>query len=132
MSAMSNIGSLPKAEISRVTRQNLAQIESFRKTRAQQHSHITALRLKIQELERGVRRSGTTTSQASSARAALAADGEKRRFSRKREPPPDQARRVRCVVRPAGGASGQTIHTRERGRRVRDLSRLIDWRRCVG
>ena len=54
---MSQLASLLKSEISRVARKEVrVEIESLRKSSAQQRGHIAALRRQVQDLERALRR----------------------------------------------------------------------------
>jgi DNA-binding transcriptional regulator YiaG len=116
---MPNIAAVLKDEIARIARKELrAQTEDVRKTSAQNRSHIAALRKRIDELERElkrVRRSATREAPASSA-GEEEDNGTSRRFSASRL----AAQRQKLGLSAADfatllGVSGQSVYKWEHG-----------------
>jgi DNA-binding transcriptional regulator YiaG len=115
---MPNIAAVLKSEIARIARKEVrTQTEEFRKSSAQYRTHIAALRKRIDELERQLKRVGKT-----SARSSQAADesdddqGTSRRFSAARL----AAQRQKLGLSAADfatllGVSGQSVYKWEHG-----------------
>lgn len=115
---MPNIAAVLKGEIARIARKEIrAETEEFRKASAQHRTHIAALRRRVDELERQLKRVGKGT-----ARAATAAQddnegqGSQRRFS----PTRLAAQRSKLGLSAADfaallGVSGQSVYKWEHG-----------------
>jgi DNA-binding transcriptional regulator YiaG len=115
---MPNIAAVLKDEIARVARKEIrAQSEDFKKSSAQYRSHIAALRRRVDELERQLKRVGKATGRASAAAEAGEDDqGTPRRFS----PARLAAQRSKLGLSAADfatllGVSGQSIYKWEHG-----------------
>ncbi|MDB5751940.1 MAG: transcriptional regulator, family-like protein [Ramlibacter sp.] len=118
---MPNIAVVFKEEIARIARKEVrAETEDFRKTFAQYRTHLAALRRRIDELERQLKRVGKASSAASggAADAAEADDGQgsARRFSAARL----AAQRSKLGLSAADfaallGVSGQSVYKWEHG-----------------
>jgi len=114
---MPNIAAVLKDEIARIARKEVrAQTEDFKKSSAQYRAHIAALRRRVDDLERQLRRVGKA---AGRAQAAPAGDGETatpRRFSAARL----AAQRSKLGLSAADfatllGVSGQSVYKWEHG-----------------
>ncbi|MGV3571710.1 MAG: helix-turn-helix domain-containing protein [Ramlibacter sp.] len=115
---MPNIAAVLKGEIARIARKEIrAETEEFRKASAQHRAHIAALRRRVDELERQLKRVGKGT-----ARAATApqdddeGQGSQRRFS----PTRLAAQRSKLGLSAADfaallGVSGQSVYKWEHG-----------------
>lgn len=116
---MPNIAAVLKTEIARIARKEVrGQTEEFRKSSAQYRSHIAALRKRIDELERQMKRVGKSTGRSAPAAAAESDDGQgtSRRFSATRL----AAQRQKLGLSAADfatllGVSGQSVYKWEHG-----------------
>lgn len=115
---MPNIAAVLKDEIARVARKEIrAQTEDFKKSSAQYRSHIAALRRRVDDLERQLKRVGKASGRAGAAAAAAEEDhGTPRRFSAARL----AAQRRKLGLSAADfatllGVSGQSIYKWEHG-----------------
>jgi DNA-binding transcriptional regulator YiaG len=113
---MPNIATVFKAEIARIARKEVrSQTEEFRKASGQYRSHIAALRRRIDELERQVKRVGKTAGRSATAEAGDD-QATSRRFSAKRL----AAQRQKLGLSAADfavllGVSGQSVYKWEHG-----------------
>ena len=130
---MPNIAAVFKDEIARIARKEVrAQTEEFKKASAQYRTHIAALRRRVDELERQLKRVGKASARASAAPAEDDADGPQRRFSPKRL----AAQRRKLGLSAADfatllGVSGQSVYKWEHGEarpRARQLQAIADLR----
>lgn len=115
---MPNIAAVLKDEIARIARKEVrAQTEDFRKASAQYRSHIAALRRRIDELERELKKVRKTSTRAAPAAAEDGQDGGKqRRFSATRFA--SQRRKLGLSAADFGallGVSGQSVYKWEHG-----------------
>jgi DNA-binding transcriptional regulator YiaG len=115
---MPNIAAVLKDEIARIARKELrAQTEDVRKTSAQNRSHIAALRKRIDELERELKRVRKSTSREAPASSSGEDDNStSRRFSASRL----AAQRQKLGLSAADfatllGVSGQSVYKWEHG-----------------
>lgn len=115
---MPNIAVVLKGEIARIARKEIrAETQEFRKASAQHRAHIAALRRRIDDLERQLKRVGKSTGRASVARAEEEEDqGTPRRFSAARL----AAQRTKLGLSAADfaallGVSGQSVYKWEHG-----------------
>lgn len=115
---MPNIAAVLKDEIARVARKEIrAQTEDFKKSSAQYRSHIAALRRRVDDLERQLKRVGKASGRAGAAAAAAEeGQGTPRRFSAARL----AAQRRKLGLSAADfatllGVSGQSIYKWEHG-----------------
>lgn len=116
---MPNIAAVLKDEIARIARKEVrAQTEDLRKSTAQYRAHIAALRRRVDELERQLRRAtkGAGRSAPPAADDDEASDGPQRRFSAKRL----AAQRQKLGLSAADfatllGVSGQSVYKWEHG-----------------
>jgi len=116
---MPNIAALLKDEISRIARKEIrAQTEDVRKASTQYRAHIAALRRRIEELERELRRVRKTGSRGEAAKGGGDEDdsGTPRRFSAARL----AAQRHKLGLSAADfatllGVSGQSVYKWEHG-----------------
>lgn len=113
---MPNIAVVLKEEIARIARKEIrAETEDFRKTSAQQRAHIAALRRRVDDLERQLKRVGK--SGAGEAPADVdSEEGQARRFSATRL----AAQRRKLGLSAADfaallGVSGQSVYKWEHG-----------------
>lgn len=116
---MPNIAAVLKDEISRIARKEVrAQTEDFKKSSAQYRAHIAALRRRVDELEKQLKRVGKTAGRAS-VQAPQEDDesaGTRRRFSATRL----AAQRRKLGLSAADfaallGVSGQSVYKWEHG-----------------
>ena len=114
---MPNIAAVFRDEIARIARKEVrAQTGEFKKASAQYRTHIAALRRRVDELERQLKRVGKASARASAAPAEDDADGPQRRFSPKRL----AAQRRKLGLSAADfatllGVSGQSVYKWEHG-----------------
>ena len=115
---MPNIAAVLKSEIARIARKEVrSQTEEFRKSSTQYRSHIAALRKRIDELERQLKRVGKTSARSAQAPAEPDDDqGTSRRFSAARL----AAQRQKLGLSAADfatllGVSGQSVYKWEHG-----------------
>ncbi|HEX2548169.1 MAG TPA: helix-turn-helix transcriptional regulator [Ramlibacter sp.] len=114
---MPNIAAVLKDEIARIARKEVrAQTEEFKKSSAQYRAHIAALRRRIDDLERQVKRVGKSSTRSSPAAEAEDAGGRQRRFSATRL----AAQRRKLGLSAADfatllGVSGQSVYKWEHG-----------------
>jgi DNA-binding transcriptional regulator YiaG len=115
---MPNIAAVFKAEIARIARKEVrSQTEEFRKASGQYRSHIAALRRRIDDLERQVKRAGKSGGRSAQAAPAESDDeGTSRRFSATRL----AAQRRKLGLSAADfavllGVSGQSVYKWEHG-----------------
>lgn len=115
---MPNIAGVLKDEIARIARKEVrAQTEEFKKASAQYRAHIAALRRRVDELERQLKRVGKASGRASAASTAEGDDeGTPRRFSATRL----AAQRSKLGLSAADfatllGVSGQSVYKWEHG-----------------
>lgn len=118
---MPNIAAVLKGEIARIARKEVrAQTEEFRKASTQYRGHIAALRRRIDELERQVKRVGKSAARAAPAASPADDDeggpGSQRRFSATRL----AAQRAKLGLSAADfaallGVSGQSVYKWEHG-----------------
>lgn len=116
---MPNIAAVLKGEIARIARKEIrAETGEFRKASAQHRTHIAALRRRIDELERQLKRVGKTAARAPAAVAEEeeSASGTARRFSATRL----AAQRRKLGLSAADfatllGVSGQSVYKWEHG-----------------
>lgn len=118
---MPNIAVVLKDEIARIARKEVrAQTQDFKKASAQYRTHIAALRRRVDELERQLKRVGRTATRGSAPRAAEEKENEEggtpRRFSATRF----AAQRRKLGLSAADfaallGVSGQSVYKWERG-----------------
>lgn len=116
---MPNIAVVLKDEIARIARKEVrAQTQDFKKASAQYRTHIAALRRRVDELERQLKRAGRTATRAGAPRAAEENEegGTPRRFSATRF----AAQRRKLGLSAADfaallGVSGQSVYKWERG-----------------
>lgn len=116
---MPNIAAVLKDEIARIARKEVrAQTEDFKKSSAQYRAHIAALRRRVDDLERQLKRVGKTTGRAAPHPAGGDADeqGTSRRFSATRL----AAQRRKLGLSAADfatllGVSGQSVYKWEHG-----------------
>lgn len=115
---MPNIAAVLKTEIARIARKEVrSQTDEFRKSSTQYRSHIAALRKRIDELERQVKRVGKSAGRAAPAAAGSDDDqGTSRRFSAARL----AAQRQKLGLSAADfatllGVSGQSVYKWEHG-----------------
>jgi len=119
---MPNIAAVLKGEITRITRKEVrAQTEEIRKASAQSRSTIAALRRRIDELERQLKRVGKGTGQAASAASPGDDAGESGETGRRRFSPTRlAAQRAKLGLSAADfaallGVSGQSVYKWEHG-----------------
>lgn len=115
---MPNIAAVLKDEIARIARKEVrAQTEDFRKASAQYRSHIAALRRRIDELERELKKVRKTSTRAAPATAEdEQGGGKQRRFSATRFA--SQRRKLGLSAADFGallGVSGQSVYKWEHG-----------------
>lgn len=114
---MPNIAVVLKGEIARIARKEIrAETQEFRKASAQYRAHIAALRRRIDDLERQLKRVGKAGGRASPAPAEEEDQGTPRRFSAARL----AAQRTRLGLSAADfaallGVSGQSVYKWEHG-----------------
>jgi DNA-binding transcriptional regulator YiaG len=114
---MPNIAIVLKDEIARIARKEVrAQTDEFKKASAQYRTHIAALRRRIDEMERQLKRVGKSAARADSAPASDEAEDTPRRFS----PTRLAAQRRKLGLSAADfasllGVSGQSIYKWEHG-----------------
>lgn len=114
---MPNIAAVLKDEIARIARKEVrAQTEDFRKTSAQYRAHIAALRRRVDELERQLKRASKTGARAAAPEAGDESQGPPRRFSASRL----AAQRRKLGLSAADfatllGVSGQSVYKWEHG-----------------
>ncbi|WP_332824586.1 helix-turn-helix domain-containing protein [Ramlibacter sp.] len=115
---MPNIAAVLKTEIARIARKEVrSQTEEIRKSSAQYRSHIAALRKRVDELERQLKRVGKSAGRSAPAAAAESDDeGTSRRFSATRL----AAQRRKLGLSAADfatllGVSGQSVYKWEHG-----------------
>ncbi len=114
---MPNIAAVLKDEIARIARKEVrAQTEDFRKTSAQYRAHIAALRRRVDELERQLKRVSKTSARAATPEADEESQGPPRRFSASRL----AAQRRKLGLSAADfatllGVSGQSVYKWEHG-----------------
>lgn len=122
MTAMPNIASILKSEISRVARKEVrAEIESLRKASVQYRAAIAGLRRQIVELEKEVRRSTKSRPQSDPSAGPVAVDGEATGTPRRFSPARLAAVRLKTGLSAAVygqlvGVSGQTVYNWEQGK----------------
>ncbi|HZN46250.1 MAG TPA: helix-turn-helix transcriptional regulator [Ramlibacter sp.] len=113
---MPNIAAVLKDEIARIARKEVrAQTEDFKKVSAQYRSHIAALRKRVDELERQLRRAGRPARNATAAQEEEP-QGTPRRFSASRLA--GQRSKLGLSAADFGallGVSGQSIYKWEHG-----------------
>src|SRR5215218_1958713 len=115
---MPNIAAVLKDEIARIARKEVrSQTEDFKKSSAQYRAHIAALRRRVDELERQLKRVGKSTGRSSAPAAEEDdSDGRQRRFSATRL----AAQRRKLGLSAADfaallGVSGQSVYKWEHG-----------------
>lgn len=115
---MPNIASVFKEEIARLARKEVrSQTAELKKASAQHRAHIAALRRRIEELERQIKRAGKTAARAPAATASQDDEaGTPRRFSSARL----AAQRRKLGLSAADfatllGVSGQSVYKWEHG-----------------
>lgn len=114
---MPNIAAVLKDEIARIARKEVrAQTEDFKKSSAQYRAHIAALRRRVDELERQLKRVGKAADRASAAPADDEDASTPRRFSAARL----AAQRNKLGLSAADfaallGVSGQSVYKWEHG-----------------
>lgn len=130
---MPNIAVVLKDEIARIARKEVrAQTQDFKKASAQYRTHIAALRRRVDELERQLKRVGKTSGRGSSAPRAAEEDddaGTPRRFSATRF----AAQRRKLGLSAADfaallGVSGQSVYKWEHGEarpRAKQLETIV-------
>lgn len=132
---MPNIAVVLKGEIARIARKEIrAETQEFRKASAQHRAHIAALRRRIDDLERQLKRVGKSTGRASVARTEEEEEdqGTPRRFSAARL----AAQRNKLGLSAADfaallGVSGQSVYKWEHGEarpRARQLEAIAELR----
>jgi len=134
---MPNIAVVLKDEIARIARKEVrAQTDDFKKASAQYRTHIAALRRRVDELERQLKRAGKTGGRAAPAAAEGDEDegglGTPRRFSATRL----SAQRKKLGLSAADfaallGVSGQSVYKWEHGEarpRARQLEAIAELR----
>jgi DNA-binding transcriptional regulator YiaG len=114
---MPNIAAVLKDEIARIARKEVrAQTEDLKKVSAQYRSHVAALRKRVDELERQLRRAGRPTRGAAAAQQEEEPQGTPRRFSASRLA--GQRSKLGLSAADFGallGVSGQSIYKWEHG-----------------
>jgi DNA-binding transcriptional regulator YiaG len=125
---MPNIAVLLKDEIARIARKEVRQqTGDFKKASTQHRAHIAALRRRVEELERELKRARRANARASAADAAEDGDGAtRRRFS----PARLAAQRTKLGLSAADfgallGVSGQSVYKWEHGE-ARPRSRQLE------
>ena len=124
---MPNIAALLKDEIARVARKEIrAQTAEFKKSSAQYRAHIAALRRRVDDLERQLKKVGKVAGRGSAAAPAEAEQGTARRFSATRF----AAQRRKLGLSAADfatllGVSGQSVYKWEHGE-ARPRARQIE------
>lgn len=114
---MPNIAVVLKDEIARIARKEVrTQTQDFKKASAQYRSHIAALRRRVDELERELKRVRKGGARAAPAAAEDTAEGKQRRFS----PTRLAAQRRKLGLSAADfatllGVSGQSVYKWEHG-----------------
>lgn len=114
---MPNIAAVLKDEIARIARKEArVQTEEFKKASAQSRAHIAALRRRIDELERQLKRVGKAAGRAAAAQDDEDPQGVQRRFSATRL----AAQRRKLGLSAAEfaaliGVSGQSVYKWEHG-----------------
>ena len=114
---MPNIAVVLKGEIARIARKEIrAETQEFRKASAQYRAHIAALRRRIDDLERQLKRVGKSNGRASAPAAEEEDQGTPRRFSAARL----AAQRNKLGLSAADfaallGVSGQSVYKWEHG-----------------
>ena len=114
---MPNIAAVLKDEIARIARKEVrAQTEDLKKVSAQYRSHVAALRKRVDELERQLRRAGRPGRGAAAAQQEEEPQGTPRRFSASRLA--GQRSKLGLSAADFGallGVSGQSIYKWEHG-----------------
>ncbi len=114
---MPNIAVVLKDEIARIARKEVrSQTQDFKKASGQYRAHIAALRRRVEELERELKRVRKGGARAAAAPAADSEDGKQRRFS----PTRLAAQRNKLGLSAADfaallGVSGQSVYKWEHG-----------------
>jgi ribosome-binding protein aMBF1 (putative translation factor) len=114
---MPNIAVVLKDEIARIARKEVrSQTQDFKKASAQYRTHIAALRRRIEDLERELKRVRKGGTRASAAPAGDPPNGKQRRFS----PARLAAQRTKLGLSAADfaallGVSGQSVYKWEHG-----------------
>lgn len=114
---MPNIAAVLKDEIARIARKEVrTQTEDFKKSSAQYRAHIAALRRRVDELERQLKRVGKVATRERPAAEEEEPDGRPRRFSAARL----AAQRRKLGLSAADfaallGVSGQSVYKWEHG-----------------
>ena len=130
---MPNIAIVLKGEIARIARKEVrAEVQELRKASAQQRAHIAALRRRIDDLERQLKRVGKAPARATAEAAEDAEGGTPRRFSAARL----AAQRQKLGLSAADfaallGVSGQSVYKWEHGEarpRARQLEAIAELR----
>jgi DNA-binding transcriptional regulator YiaG len=130
---MPNIAVVLKGEIARIARKEVrAEVQELRKASAQQRAHIAALRRRIDDLERQLKRVGKAPARATAEAAEDAEGGTPRRFSAARL----AAQRQKLGLSAADfaallGVSGQSVYKWEHGEarpRARQLEAIAELR----
>ena len=130
---MPNIAVVLKGEIARIARKEVrAEVQELRKAAAQQRAHIAALRRRIDDLERQLKRVGKAPARATAEAAEDAEGGTPRRFSAARL----AAQRQKLGLSAADfaallGVSGQSVYKWEHGEarpRARQLESIAELR----
>ena len=116
---MPNIAAVLKDEIARIARKEVrVQTEEFKKSSAQYRAHIAALRRRVDDLERQLKRVGKSAARSSSSRADADEDssGTPRRFSPTRLASQRQKLGLSAAEFAALlGVSGQSVYKWEHG-----------------
>ena len=114
---MPNIAAVLKDEIARIARKEVrAQTEDFRKASSQYRAHIAALRRRVDELERELKKVRKTAARAQPAEAGDEEGGRRLRFSAARFA--SQRRKLglsAADVATVLGVSGQSVYKWEHG-----------------
>jgi DNA-binding transcriptional regulator YiaG len=130
---MPNIAVVLKGEIARIARKEVrAEVQELRKASAQQRAHIAALRRRIDDLERQLKRVGKAPARAAAGAAEESEGGTPRRFSAARL----AAQRKKLGLSAADfaallGVSGQSVYKWEHGEarpRARQLEAIAELR----
>jgi DNA-binding transcriptional regulator YiaG len=114
---MPNIAAVLKDEIARIARKEVrVQTEEFKKSSAQYRAHIAALRRRVDDLERQLKRVGKSAARSSSADADEDSSGTPRRFSPTRLASQRQKLGLSAAEFAALlGVSGQSVYKWEHG-----------------
>lgn len=130
---MPNIAVVLKGEIARIARKEVrAEVQELRKASAQQRAHIAALRRRIDDLERQLKRVGKAPARAAAEAPEESDGGTPRRFSAARL----AAQRQKLGLSAADfatllGVSGQSVYKWEHGEsrpRARQLEAIAELR----